>query len=365
MSRFCPAPWISISTDVNGSIRPCCRYEQPSRQTVHKMPYMTEGRIDHLYNGPEMTELREAFLRGEEPNECNWCWAEEAAGIRSFRQKYLERKYQFELEKPQPQILDLKLSNVCNLRCRMCGPQASSAIAKENGISNDYWLTQKIMDTKNESVLFDEWLPGIREIELTGGEPFFSPENKKLLTRIAETPYAANINLLITTNGMFYIPKLMESLKAFNRVQISLSVDDIGPRLEYARDRSSWGKIQSNILKMKENYPDFHYAIYRTVNNYNIWYLKDLEDWAAKYEITLANGFLHEPKSLSIRHLPDYVKEEIILSDAISQDIPNFLKMESNPDSILEFRKLTLDLDKKRGQSFVDTFPEWKEILGW
>ena len=69
MSNFCYAPFISISTDVNGSIRPCCRYAQPDKQREYKMPNMKDGRIDKLFNGKEFQMLRQAFRDGKQPVE--------------------------------------------------------------------------------------------------------------------------------------------------------------------------------------------------------------------------------------------------------------------------------------------------------
>ena len=41
-----------------------------------------------------------------------------------------------------------------------------------------YFKQHKIFNTENESIFFNQWLPNIEEIELTGGEPFISLENK-------------------------------------------------------------------------------------------------------------------------------------------------------------------------------------------
>ena len=92
MSKFCYAPFISISTDVNGSIRPCCRYAQPDKQIEYKMPNMKDGRIDELYNGEEFQKLRQAFNEGKMPAECYTCWNEESAGVPSFRQMYFRKE---------------------------------------------------------------------------------------------------------------------------------------------------------------------------------------------------------------------------------------------------------------------------------
>ena len=164
MDHFCPAPWINISTDVNGSIRPCCRYEQPERQVTYKMPWMYDsGDLTDLYNNEKLEKLRLAFLQGEKPDECNWCWTEEKLGIRSFRQIYIDRKYDIDFEEVQqtPKILDLKLSNVCNLKCRMCGSRASSSIAKEQNNLQPYYQEFKILHTDKEKDFVDNWLPQI------------------------------------------------------------------------------------------------------------------------------------------------------------------------------------------------------------
>ena len=367
MSKFCPAPWITISTDVNGSIRPCCRYEQPHNQTKYKMPWMKDGSIADLYNGPEMKALRKAFLSGEQPKECNWCWKEEAAGILSFREKYLKREYSYNQDNPVPQILDLKLSNTCNMKCRMCGPQASSAIGKEQGIVNPYWHSNKILGTENEYIFFTEWLPSVKELELTGGEPFFSKENKDLIFKISKTEYAKNISIKITTNGMFYDKRMLDTLTNFKLVQIPMSIDDIGIRLEYARGDSNWDIISKNILNMKKEYPNFNVSIYRTVNNYNIYYLDELDNWASENNIIVTNGFLHSPNYLNIQNLPENVKKEI--SNKISNiDVLNFMCSiisTNNYDVLNRFFFENVRLDKIRNQSFEDVFPEFAELILW
>tara|TARA_B110000503_G_C7155637_1_gene417204 strand:+ start:1200 stop:2300 length:1101 start_codon:yes stop_codon:yes gene_type:complete len=366
MSRLCIAPWIGISTDVNGSIRPCCRYEQPDRQIKYKMPWMKDGTLDELYNGKEIKALRQAFLDGEEPSECNWCWKEEAVGVKSFRQKYSDIwDLDYDLETPLPQLIDLKLSNVCNLKCRMCGPQASSSIAKEQGNLDPYHITNKIIETDNEKVFFEKILPNISYLELTGGEPFFSSENKKLIELISCTEYCKNIYLKITTNGMFYNPSLMDKMLSFKKTDIALSIDDTGDRLEYQRGNSDWNKIKTNILSMKSNYPEFKIQLYRTINNFNIYHLEDLDSWANQNDIIVANGFLHEPKYLNIQFLPNDVKNEvkIKLGDEYKQVI-RFMDTKED-HRLLEFHQKTKSLDEIRKESFKEIFEDWAEILLW
>lgn len=383
-SKFCPLPWFNITTDVNGSVRPCCRYAQPCDQVDHNMPWMQDGTIKSLWNGPEMKTLRRAFINGEQPIDCNWCWKEEDNGVKSYRQKRIEwHPHQYDGidfttdSAESPRVFDLKLSNVCNLKCRMCSSTASSSILKEEKTlqqfsqkeldEQKYWLSNKILGTTNEAD-FISWLPNIIEIQLTGGEPLVSPENKDLIKRISETEYAKNIRIQLTTNGTHYNEALVHQLKQFKDIHVDASVDDIGKRIEYARHGSKWSVIEKNVKKYNQS-EGLSLYVWATVNNYNIWYLDELLNWGDKNNIPIALGALHTPRELSIQYLPHHLKEAIRekykafpnMTERL-QPIISFLDA-SNEDYIKEFLEVTKKYDQIRKESFKDTFPEWRELI--
>ena len=342
------------------------------------------GPIEHsTYSNDEFQTLRTNMINGTwDKVGCESCFYKEQNGIKSQRQKWLERQekylgetglYESNLNIDRNKIyhLYMNFNNICNFKCRMCGPWASSLIAKEQGVQEDYWTANKIIGTDQEKTFFNDWLPNMKELELTGGEPFFSNENKKLLEKIIDSGYAKNIRLLLTTNGMFYIPSLMEKIKKFKKVQIALSVDDMGPRLEYARKNSKWETIKNNIITMVNNYivPEkFEIGIYRTVNNFTLFYLEDLDNFATEHNIYISNGILHDPSSLSIKNLPTHVKEIVTqkyskLNHNNYDHILQFMQEEiiDHRDMISEYH--IKDLDDMRNESFQDVFPEWNHIL--
>jgi len=388
-SSFCPAPWYHISTDVNGSIRPCCRYKQPlgsnnDGQEKHKMPWMYTDTLEKHWNGPEFKKLRKAFINGEKPPECEWCWREEDMGIKSYREDLLEivpiqhiTQDVVTEEADPPTSFDLKLSNVCNLKCRMCGAMASSMIKKEEDKlrsyphdPNDYWLANKIMGTDNQEVL-DKWLPEIFNIELTGGEPLVSPENKQLLKYIAKSGWAENISLLITTNVTMYNKDVVNDILKFKEIRITGSIDDTGKRLQYARGGARWETVLANAKKysaLSKKYEKLIFNLMPTVNNYNIWYLNDIIDF---YHDIGANDLLfnmvHEPKNQSVQYLPEDVKEKIKEkykgnNNHQLQKVISFLDA-SNEDRLTDFMRVTAQLDNRRKESFDEIFPEFAEVL--
>ena len=125
-STICPLPWLNLSLDVDGSSRPCCKFAHQSANSPYQMANLAESSLDEVWDGEGMQQLRADFRAGIQPQQCSSCWDEEAAGIRSFRQTYHDdrgittRPDYNGVPPTQPVALDLKLSNACNLRCRIC-----------------------------------------------------------------------------------------------------------------------------------------------------------------------------------------------------------------------------------------------------
>lgn len=115
-----------------------------------------------------------------------------------------------------PQSISFTLTNVCNLRCRMCGQWSRSG----------YMHTRKER-LKNEMVLSD-WkrivdevaAHKIRSILLRGGEPFLFPGIIELIKYIN----SKNILTMIDSNGTM-IGKYAEDLVDIRNININISVD--------------------------------------------------------------------------------------------------------------------------------------------
>ena len=380
-NSFCTLPWVNLSTDVNGSLRPCCKFAQPNPENEFQLPNMKDGRLDQLWNHVEFQKLRQSFLNGGRPKECQTCWDEEASGIQSYRQSFL--KYR-DIKPPSiftpiteysPITVDLKLNNVCNLKCRICGPQASSNFAKEieerfnvKLEGSDYWLQNKIIDTENEEI-FKSWIPELRHIEMTGGEPMTSPENLKILHMIGQSGYAQNISILINTNGTFVNKKIIDALLKFKHVQICLSIDDIYSRLEYQRYPCDWNTILSNIEQYKEillTNKNISITLFCTVSNFNIFYLDEYLKWARSTGIPHYWNILYYNPWFSIKNLPTAAKT-IINSKYVNDDeftnLLNFMNLSADETLFDQFLNDVNTTDLYRKQSFNDTFPEWAKIL--
>ena len=369
-----------ISTDVNGSWRPCCRYVQPSKQKEYKMPWMFKnGSLNDLYNSSNMIKLREALKNNIRVPECTSCWQEEDAGNVSYRQNmnnYYKSKYNIdvtdELISKPPLYLDLKLTHVCNLMCRMCGSQASSMILKEDerlGITHrnsKLWSQNKIIGLDNEKD-FIEWLPSIETITITGGDPFVGKENRDLVQLIADEGYADKIILHFNTNGMLVPDPYLKLLEKFKRVDIDFSIDDIGKRLAYFRHGADWDKFLKNWKKI--SHKNIRKKIYLTICNYNVWYVMDLYKELYRNNIfDIGYDFVHWPRELNITFLNDAIKKEVIKKFENDNNkewdkLLNFIKLNQEEDLTSEFHKHIFKYDEIRDENFKEVYPEWAEVI--
>ena len=399
---LCILPWVSLETSPIGTARPCCLAEEEITDSSGNKMTVKEHSLQDIFNSEYMQNLRQQFRRGEKPETCKKCWVEEAAGRKSKR---INTQVKFKEDiKDVPVLqdtvedlwfLDLKLGNICNLKCRICGSWSSSKWAAEEidylrniGASREeqrqhtayQMLKQGAWPRESEQFWnsLEELLPNIRYFEFTGGEPFMIREHFELLKRAVDLGYSKNITVHYNTNGTLYPEELETVWQQFKRVEIALSIDNVGKRFEYERYLAVWDQVNDNVrkfesLKQKSNNIDLQLCF--TVNILNVLYLDELLDWADTVEFdTYHWNMLHGPTEMSIACLPEDAKSKAI--DMLKQktfglehqqEVDNVISMmlngTSNNDSSL-LRKLSVT-DKYRNQHLSQTHPELAAILNY
>jgi MoaA/NifB/PqqE/SkfB family radical SAM enzyme len=224
----------------------------------------------------------------------------------------------------------------------------------------------------------DKLLPNIRYFEFTGGEPFMIREHFELLRRAAKLGYASNITVHYNTNGTIYPVDLETVWKQFKRVEIALSIDNVGKRFEYERYPADWSQVNQNIKqfeKLKKDSTNIDLQLCFTVNVLNVLYLNELLDWAKTIDFnTIHWNMLHGPAEISIACLPVGVKEKIIqvLNQTVfdkkyTKDIDNVISMIKNgaPIDIKHLFKKLYVTDRYRKQHLSQTHPELARILNY
>ena len=135
---ICMLPWISIETSPLGTVRPCCLAEEEIVDENGNKYDLVNTNLEAVYRSSYMQNLRQQFRQGEKPKTCKRCWEEESAGRASKRLQSKIRLKEFyplvDWQNDTPDqlwFIDLKLGNICNLKCRICGSWSSSKWAEE------------------------------------------------------------------------------------------------------------------------------------------------------------------------------------------------------------------------------------------
>ena len=135
--KFCILPWVSIEASPVGTVRPCCLADDEIINDAGNKFELSTANFADIQNSNHMRKLREQFLDGQRPQTCRKCWNEERGGRTSKRMHTLDRlkhtikDTEWTVDAKPLMFLDLKLGNICNLKCRICGPWSSSQFATE------------------------------------------------------------------------------------------------------------------------------------------------------------------------------------------------------------------------------------------
>ena len=395
--KFCVLPWISLEASPIGTVRPCCLADNEIVDDKGNKFELTTATFNEIQHSKHMQSLREQFLKGEKPQTCRKCWNEERSGRTSKRIHTLDRlKHMLPDQEwtadAKPLIfLDLKLGNICNLKCRICGSWSSSQFAVEE-------LNQiKDLDEKKKSYHYqmlragawprenerfwteiDQVVDQIQYIEFTGGEPFMIKEHFAMLQGIVDKGIAPQVEIHYNTNGTHYPEEAVEIWKHFKTVEIAFSIDDVKERFEYQRTNATWIEVEANILRFKElrkQYKNIKLQVCCTVNIFNIRYLADVAQWIALQGFDFIYwNMLHDAWYFSIATLPEEAKVRITdylraantpaKFDEEFARIIVFMNKGASTDGFIMKMKIR-DLDRKRQQNLKDVEPEFAQLIGY
>ena len=392
--KICMLPWVSIETSPIGTSRPCCLAVDEITRSDGIKYSLRENTLEEIYHSSYMQNLRQAFLNGEKPKTCQRCWDEEAAGRTSKRMNSRIRLKEYydsvdwnNLNPDQLWFIDLKLGNICNLKCRICGSWSSSKWAKEeidyvSGINRKEHLAYKFLTDgawpRESEVFWDnlkQLLPDIKYFEFTGGEPFLIQQQFDLLEYAVNHGYAKNIEIHYNTNGTVF-PEQHHIWSHFKHVEVAFSIDNTGKRFEYERYGADWLEVQENIRKftVMQN-SKFSTQLCLTINIQNVYYLPEICEWISQQTFNhVYFNMLHDPWHMNISRMTPTAQQLVLDKFASTAILPKyraeilrvsqFIRNGQGSDG-QEFLRKMRNTDEYREQSFLDTHKEIAEVMGY
>jgi MoaA/NifB/PqqE/SkfB family radical SAM enzyme len=392
--KFCVLPWVSLETSPVGTVRPCCLAEEEITDDAGVKFDLNTASFAGIQNSGYMQDLRQQFLDGRQPQTCRKCWREERSGRTSKRMHTLDRLKHMIPDQPwtadaRPlMFLDLKLVNICNLKCRICGSWSSSTFATEElnyvrdkKASHHYtMLKQGAWPRENHTFWseMDQVVDQIRYIEFTGGEPFMIQEHFDMLQGLVDRGIAGQIEIHYNTNGTQWPEQARDIWQHFRQVEVAFSIDDVGERFEYQRNNAVWSQVCENIKRfvdLREHLLNMTLQVCCTVSIFNVLYLEQVAKWIDQHDFDFVYwNILHDAEYFSISSLPESSKITIdehlrsVLVPARTQrefdNVITFMRRGVSTDGV-RMREEIARVDLRRKQNLCHVAPELAEIIDY
>lgn len=265
-NTLCAIPWIHLNFEPNGKVVPCCL---TSHHNYFAGDLNTQN-IEQIWNSKNMRKLRLEFLNNEEPEICATCFDREKVTGESGRYWHNQEfskviKIIPEITKPDGTVPDMKLlywdfrfSNLCNFKCRSCGPRYSSAWvpdAKKLGHADQekVWNIESVEDKTNYDFLKDQ-VAHVQKVYFAGGEPLLMPEHWQALDLLVENN-RFDVKISYNTNASSWTYGKKNALEYWKKwepgkIEVWPSIDEIGERAELIRSGTVWSKVEENLKEL-------------------------------------------------------------------------------------------------------------------
>lgn len=353
----CAAIDNGVTIFPNGKIGPCCLIDSSYLKPISELT--NPDRFKDLYQED-----------GSPPSACAVCAQSEVHTGRSYRTMF----EQYRTTAPGLQYVDIRNTNLCNLKCRSCGPHYSSKWGDELGYINS--IRKQDIQEHLPYLLTDD----LHWMYFTGGEPLISKDHWHVLEQLIESGRAKNIRLMYNTNltTLKYKDKDIVSIwKQFKQVQINCSLDAAGPEINYIRSGSDWTEILKNfkiLHAISQTHDYISLNINPTMSLLNIWFFADLVKFAYDYKVQCNPFILTGPPAFVLNAIPSGLKPQAIeqldtaqtLGWAHSGTIDHMRDLVTNNNLEHTFNGTLVEImlmDKMRNENLFDVLPFKEYVL--
>ena len=368
---FCISPWIHLHTWPNEKVYPCCLTPQE-----YVVGDLSKQSLLAIWNDKPMRVLRSNMIQGIKSESCKRCYSFEEAGQRSMRETLNERYFHHfsEVEKTSPDgtydkmnlvYWDFRFSNICNFKCRMCGPQLSTGWYEDT--KKIYGLLPSdIPQEVDPDKLWEQIEPlfdTVEEIYFAGGEPLIMEEHYRILNKLDQMK-KYDVHIRYNSNCSNFKYKNMNVLDLwpkFKKIDMFASLDGSWKRGELIRKGQNWSKFLENRKEMKTRCPEVKFNINYTLTVLNSFHAMDFH--REMFENKIINdiddfrlNFALNPDYLCVQILPKDLK--MMLKEKISDHIVNYLIPNNANLSVDHFNSYIKFIDANENQHFIPSMVE-------
>ena len=263
--NLCMAPWTHTYLSPQTERRLCCASREPAQSFTQYIDsdagdnVYTPQSLDEYWNSERIRRVRRDMMNNIVPAECEVCDKKllNTDVYRDYFGHLFAHKYPEVVASTdetgyttmKPVSWDYRFSNLCNFKCRMCGPMLSSSWETEARKAGkiEPWMEPAVkkqisnyQDTQIEAE-FSQAVEEhrIEEIYWVGGEPLMYEQHWRYMQRIIELGDGTGLYARYNTNlsridyqGVNLYNDILDKIRDW---QICASLDGVGEVGEYIR----------------------------------------------------------------------------------------------------------------------------------
>jgi len=251
---ICVLPWVLEHLDLEGNKKPCCYGKTISSDRT-------------------IQSIRQEMLQGTKPTECAICYRQENNNESSSRIRetigWIKKFGIPNIDHPTIQYLDVRNDPTCNLKCKTCGPYASTLWAKEKGIKN--------IIPAHDLEKYDKIK--LKKIYLAGGEPTYNKSYVKFLEELSKIN--SDCEVIINTNLKILPDKWKKIISSFKNLTVIISCDATKDLGCYVRYPLQWKQFEENVKFVSEH---ANFTMFNLVpSNLTVHEIDKTIEWMAQY----------------------------------------------------------------------------------
>ena len=399
---FCMMPWVHMHAFPDGRAYPCCLSDY-----WHPVGDLRKHTMEEIWNQDAYKTMRVNMLQDKSCKECTKCYEQEQHGAFSMRND-ANRNYGHhiqDIEKthedgthPEFKIRywDVRFSNLCNFRCRSCGPIFSSNWYNDH--VKLYGVVPDVLKRPMERIEYttgdedgmlaqmEEHIPYLEQVYFAGGEPLIMKEHYYLLEKLIEYG-KTDVRIQYNTNfsELRYKDKhVFDYWKHFKNVSVGASLDAYGTRAELMRKGTDWKQTVENRERMMREVPHVDFYVSSTISSMNVLHVLDFHrEWVDAGLIKAKDwnvNICQSPDWYRADIFPESFKREVIApaytkhiewldpQDNLRRATNGFTSMLNlimNNDGTKHWDRFvaeTADLDRVRNEDFWAVFSEFAAI---
>jgi radical SAM protein with 4Fe4S-binding SPASM domain len=400
----CVIPWTHVNIVPQGKVMHCCMNSDMN----YFIGDLNKESLEEVWNSDNMKSIRKQMINGEKPQQCSKCYEQEDSSGSSMRlnqNKFFKKKLEEvesitlpdgHVDKIDIRYWDFRFSNICNLKCRTCGPSYSSAWIPDarklgwiNDITSKKLLNVNGVDDSTNIEFLEKYVNQVEKIYFAGGEPLLMDEHWQILDMLDRNQrydviitYNSNLSTLEYKNK-----NVLDYWKKWGRrIWLWPSIDDIDERAELIRSGTNWKNVEENLKAVSDI--GIHVRPSITVSAMNVHRITKIIDRfieigvvkeeyenylnfslnVVEYSPHFHISILSDETRKRIREeLEDYIENYKIRFNA---DIRHLflhlfwhLEKPYNAELAESFKKFTNKIDIIRDENTLEVIPELKEVL--